>query len=41
MASHKASVVRASACRRKALTLAQIFSIGLQSGEYGGRYHTP
>jgi hypothetical protein len=37
MAPHIASVVRASALRNHALILAQIFSIGLKSSEYGGK----
>ena len=40
MAALRASAVRALAARRNALILPHIFSIGLKSGEYGGRYST-
>ena len=38
MMSHKASTVRAAALRRSAFSFANACSIGLKSGEYGGRY---
>ena len=40
-ASQSASCVRAAAERSAPLTFDQTCSIGLKSGEYGGRYHTP
>src|SRR6476619_212619 len=38
MMCHKASTVRAAALRRSAFSFANACSIGLKSGEYGGRY---
>ena len=38
MVFHRASMVRAAALRSSAFSLAKACSIGLKSGEYGGRY---
>src|SRR3954467_453623 len=37
MVVHSPSTVRSAALRRSAFSLAKAFSIGLKSGEYGGR----
>ncbi len=37
MVCHSVSIVRTSALRSSAFSLAKAFSIGLKSGEYGGR----
>jgi hypothetical protein len=40
-ASCDASIVRAAIDRNSRLTFDQIISMGLRSGEYGGKYSTP